>query len=188
MFSIFQNSGRLSGKLTSREILETQIVEIGPAPRRVKASWMLFLQAAIFLLILLIFSWEAYSRIAAHSETKLIAVVFPIMFLLLLAIFSGEFLREWRNNNLLRNGIFVTGRVIAQRRVKQGRGSKSEIVYQFPVGPGKPMTGRGYDATKLYAMGSYVLVCFCPKNISQNVAICSTGWRVYDRSGFVLEP
>jgi hypothetical protein len=188
MFSIFQNSRGLSGELTSREILETQIIEIGPAPRRVKASWMLLMEAALLLLSSLFFSWEAYSWIAAHSETKLIEVVFSIMFLLLLTIFSGEFLREWRNNNLLRNGIFVTGRVIAQRGLKQGRGSKSEIVYQFPVGPGKPMTGRGYDATKLYSMGSYVLVCFCPKNISQNVAICSTGWRVYDRSGFVLEP
>ena len=50
------------------------------------------------------------------------------------------------------------------------------------------MTGLGFDCTKTYTAGMSVIVFYDPDDISRNVAICCTGWRVQTLAGFTLEP
>ena len=121
---------------------------------------------------------------------NMVSAIFPVAFItLLVALFLYSLFRsDISDHSLLKQGKCVVGRVISQRRVKMGRGSRSEISYSFPVGPGKPMTGDGTDWTGFYLKDMPVLVFFDPEDISRNVAYCCAAWNVRLEDGTFLEP
>ena len=79
------------------------------------------------------------------------------------------------------------GLVINRIRAAGNRRRRTQIVYQFSVGPGKPMTARGFDYTNSCLIGCRVLVFFDPNGYERNVALCSTGWLVCDEKGRVID-
>jgi len=155
-------------------------------------SWRIWAEFIILILLVGIgfFTFGEYARGFCRVLSSTASAKFVVAFitLLLLLIFYALLRRNISEYSLLKRGKCVVGRVISQRRVKMGRGSRSEISYEFPVGPGKPMTGRGADWTHHYLKDLPVLVFYDPEDISQNVAYCCTNWIVRLEDGTHLEP
>jgi hypothetical protein len=110
------------------------------------------------------------------------------IFVLMLMILSREAFQLARDYRLLKAGKCALGKIIAQRKVGAGRQKRSEITYQFPVGPGKPMTARGIDITNTYSPNMSIAIFYDPNDFSKNVGICCTNWRVRTKGGHLLEP
>jgi hypothetical protein len=147
---------------------------------------VLFIFAAVWIYALGGYASASF-RILNSKGSAIFVVGFLTLPLLLIfyAFFSGHI----ADHSLLKRGKCVVGSVISQRRIRKGRGgSRSEICYSFPVGPGKPMTGRGTDWTRYYAKDMPVLVFYDPEDISKHVAYCCTDWIVRLEDGTFLEP
>jgi len=127
----------------------------------------------------------SYKVLRSTASTLFIASFFT---LLLLLIVYTLFRADIADYSLLKRGKCVVGNVMSQRKVRGRRGSRSEISYAFPVGLGKPMTGRGTDWTRYYAKDMPVLVFYDPEDLSKHVAYCCTDWIVRLEDGTFLEP
>lgn len=113
---------------------------------------------------------------------------FPVFFFLfLVTIMSAMIIQHFRELRLLQYGNCVMGRVVDKIKAGAGRRRRALIVYQFAVGPGKPMTAKGVDY-KSCSINSPVLVFFDPGRLESHVALCSTGWRVCDETSRPIEP
>jgi hypothetical protein len=80
------------------------------------------------------------------------------------------------------------GTVVFEQKTGGGIFKRTRIVFEFPVGGHKPMTGQGSDWTKSYKVNTPVLVFYDGGDISKYVATCSTVWRVRTAAGVLLEP
>lgn len=163
-----------------------------PTPRNVKMTWRIWAEFVVLVLVAAVefFAFGEYARVLYRllknrGPAKFVVAFLTLLPLLILYVLLRHNISEY---SLLKRGRCVVGRVISQRRVKVGRGSRSEIDYAFPVGPGKPMTGSGIDRTGFYLEDMPVLVFFAPDDISKNVAYCSSGWQVRLEDGTLLEP
>ena len=163
-----------------------------PTPRNLKMGWLSW--AKLFVVVLVVgigFSTFGGYLMAFHRMLSgIVSAIFLMAFITLfvLLIFYSLFRSDISDHSLLKRGKCVVGRVISQRRIKMGRGSRSEISYSFPIGPGKPMTGRGTDWTGFYSKNMPVLVFFDTEDISKNVAYCCIAWKVRLEDGTFLEP
>jgi hypothetical protein len=146
---------------------------------------VLFIFAAVWIYTLGGYASASF-RILNNKGSAIFVVAFLTLPLLLIfySLFSGDI----ADHSLLKRGKCVVGSVISQRRIRKGRGSRSEICYSFPVGPGKPMTGRGTDRTDYYLKDMPVLVFYDPEDFSKHVAYCCTDWMVRLEDGTSLEP
>lgn len=123
------------------------------------------------------------SKMDAGDVLFTVFLLFASMYMAVLAM------REWSRRKLLRNGVFTVGTVVAQKKVRVGRGgSKSAITYHFSVQPEKSMLGKGEDHTGRLQKNCYLLVCYDPEDIAKNVALNCTYWRVYLTDGNLVEP
>ena len=163
-----------------------------PTPRNLKMQWRIWAKFVVLLVFAGIWSSEfgeyievSYRVLRSMAATLFIASLFA---LLLLLIFYALFRGNISDYSLLKRGKCIVGKVISQRKIRGRRGSRSEICYSFPVGPGKPMTGRGIDLTDCYMKDTPVLVFFDPVDISKHVAYCCTDWIVRLEDGTLLEP
>jgi hypothetical protein len=149
-------------------------------------------RAVTIFLIFLLFAFLVEFLLAAHrSDLNDIPgiALFVILCLLALTIIREKLIVGRSNRRLIEAGECAVGRIISQKRVRERRGpSASKIVYSFPVGCGKPMTGQGTDETASYTEGMAVLVFYDPDDTSQNVAYCSTSWRIRSNEGHLLLP
>jgi hypothetical protein len=118
------------------------------------------------------------------SATFIVAFLTLPLLLIIYALFKGD-LTDYA---LLKHGKCVVGQVTSQRRVRGRRGSRSEICYSLPVGPGRPMTGCGTDWTGYYLKDMRVLVFYDPEDFSKHVAYCCADWIVRLEDGTFLEP
>jgi hypothetical protein len=190
MLTIFQQShGPIEAKFETSE-LDPKLLLQAPIPRTVKMGWPIKVQIAICALFFTaILAWWTGDTAAPTKNADYMERLAPIfVFFLLVAIVSSEVIQELRNRRLLQFGNCVQGRVVDRIKATVGRRRRSMIVYQFAVGPGKPMTAKGNDHTNSYSRNSSVLVFFDPERLERNVAICCTGWQVRDEQGHILEP
>jgi len=118
------------------------------------------------------------------SAIFVVALLTLPLLLILYVLLRGDI----SDHSLLMQGKCVVGVVLSQKRVRSGRSSQSEIIYSFPVGPGKPMTGRGIDWTKHYLKDMPVLVFYDSEDFSKHVAYCCADWIVRLEDGTLLEP
>jgi hypothetical protein len=179
MFSFFKTAHAKNEEFIDCNSFEKQVFVIENAPRKVKLDQTV--RAVWALVVTFGLAWSI-SLFGATKKDPTDFIPAIIVCIVSVGLFVA-FILVWRDRNLLRNGISTVGKVIAQKKVKVGRGSNSVITYSFPVGPGKPMIGQGTDHTKTYSENSPLLVCFDPKDISRNLALCCTYWRVRDRDG-----
>lgn len=160
-----------------------------PKPREViLGSKSVLLEAAVFCFGIFIVVGMAATPVGRNGSN-----VFSRLFALAVSLFvmlaiSAEILRELRNRSLLTMGACSAGNVTSQRWIKSRRSRRSEITYVFPVGDGKPMRGSATDLTGEYVENMPVLVFYDPDDISRNVAICCTRWRLRTNEGFSFEP
>ena len=169
--------------------LDPKLLLLNPRPRIVKMGWPIKVQIAIGILFFAMFlAWfnETISNIKTAVALQLTVPGFILLCLVVVA--SALIINALRELRLLRYGNCVMGRVVDQVKSYGGRRRRMLIVYQFAVGPGKPMTATGNDYTKSYRINSQVLVFFDPDRLERHVAICSTGWRVHDETGRLIEP
>jgi hypothetical protein len=190
MLTIFQQSqGPTETKLDPSE-LDPKLLLQTPTPRAVEMGWPIKVQIGVCALFLTaIVAWWVGDTVTPSNYFGYMERFVPgLVFLLLVAVVCSEVIQELRNRRLLRYGNCVQGRVVDRIKAGAGKRRRTLIVYQFAVGPGKPMTATGNDYTHSCSKNSSVLVFFDPEPLERNVAICSTGWRVRDAEGRTLEP
>ena len=157
-----------------------------PKPREVKIGDSTGLEVAAVFIILAVVTTACLSGLRIKSPFEFL---FPLAIVLsIVSIVVSEIFTELRNRPLLVKGECSAGKVISQRWVKSGRTKRSKIVYEFPVGVGKPMRGHGTDRTGEYAVNTPLLVFYDPDDIARNVALCCTRWRIHTGDGSLLEP
>jgi len=147
-------------------------------------------RAVIIFLVFLLFAFLAEFLLAGRrSDLILDIAIFLFLCLFALTIIREKLIVGRSNRRLIEAGECAVGRIISRERVRQGRGlSTSKIVFTFPVDSAKPMTGQVTDETASYTEGMAVLVFYDPDDISQNVAYCSTSWRIRSSEGHLLLP
>lgn len=189
MLSIFHQPHWPTETKSEAGKLEYELLLQAPLPRTVKMGWPIRAQLIAGAILLTIYFLWVSETFAANKNVSLAGTALPILvFLLFLAIVSAVAFSNLRDRRLLQTGNCVLGRVVDRVRVAGGRRRRALIVYQFAVGPGKPMTANGDDYTNSYSTNSRVLVFFDPERLERHVAICSTGWRVCTEEGRVLDP
>jgi len=141
---------------------------------------------ALFL-VLLIRSIEPLLQNGRHIDPVDLAF-FVILLVLGLPIAVKMMVRSLLQRKLLQTGACSVGRVLFEQKTGGAIFKKARIVFEFPVGGHKPMTGQGSDLTKSYEVESPVLVFYNLNDISKYVAMCSTVWRVRTKEGVRLEP
>jgi hypothetical protein len=189
MLTLFQQTSPPAGGNPRSRELDPSLLLQSPRPRIVKMGWSMKLQFAAFAFFFVIFAiWMCDPNRVQHSGSVAGMIVPILVLLILVSIVSTILVRDFRELRLLQNGNCVMGLVVDRIRVGGGKQRRTQIVYQFAVGPGKPMTARGDDDTNSCLIGFRVLVFFDPNGYERNVALCSTGWRVYDEQGRIIEP
>ena len=187
MLGIFEQPP--SGKIVPQEEkLDPKLLLLTPRPRVVKMGWPIRVQIIVGILLFALYAvWfnEAIPRLKTATAARLAAPFFVLV--CLLAVASAVLLKDLQQLRLLQYGNCVMGRVVDKIKSASGRYRKPLIVYQFAVGPGKPMTAKGADY-KSCSINSCVLVFFDPDYLERHVALSSTGWTVCDDSGRPIEP
>jgi len=171
------------------EKLDPKLLLLSPCPRIVKMGWPIRVQIIVgilFFALYLVWFNETIPSLKTATPVRLAAPVFILI--CLLVVVSSVLIRDLRQLRLLQYGNCVLGRVVDKIRAAGGRGRRTLLVYQFAVGPGKPMTAKDTDYTKSRSINSRVLVFFDPDRLENHVALCSTGWMVCDESGRPIEP
>ena len=171
------------------EKLDPKLLLLTPHPRVVKMGWPIKVQIMVFILFFAMFVvWFNETNLSIKTATAVQFTLPAFILLCLVAVASAVFINnDLRELRLLQYGNCVMGRVVDQVRSYGGRRRRTLIVYQFVVGPGKPMTATGNDYTKSHRVNSQVLVFFDPDRLERHVALCSTGWRVHDETGRPIE-
>jgi len=190
MLNIFQQSqGPVETKPEASDLDPILLLQV-PIPRTVRMGWPIKAEIAVsVILFAAVIVWWAADAAAPNKNAGFMDRFPPVfVFFVLIAIVSAQLINELRNRWLLRFGNCVNGRVVDRIKVGAGKQRRRIIIYQFAVGPGKPMTAKGNDYTNSYSRNSSVMIFFDPERLEQNVAICSTGWRVCDELGRILEP
>ncbi len=159
-----------------------------PRPRIVTIAWrdrIILLFVFLFLCLWTIL-WTRAILESWKSQTGW--ATFAFFFLVIFAsLWLYELRREIRNRPILANGEFALGRVTSQQDVG-GRTRKSKIAYEFTDAHGRTWSGKGYDSTKAYTENMSVIVFYEPCDPSQNVALCTTVWRLRSKYGGLITP
>ena len=189
MLGIFQGLPPLGKREPADEKLNPKLLLLTPRPRVVKMGWPIKAQIIVSILFCAMFMVWFNETIPSIKTATLIQLTAPaFVFLCLVVVASAVLIKDLRELRLLQYGNCVMGRVVNKIKAAGGRGRRILLVYQFAVGPGKPMTAKGSDFTKSCSINSRVLVFFDPDRLERHVALCSTGWRVHDESGRPIEP
>lgn len=172
-----------------RERLTRLSGQLEPPARHVALSLLGRIGAGgvAFFLILLIRSIEPLLRNGRHVDPVDLAF-FVILIVLGLPTALKMVVRSLLQRKLLQTGACSVGNVVFERKTGGAIFKKTRIVFEFPVGGHKPMTGQGSDLTRSYKTDSPVVVFYEPSDISSYVALCSTVWRVRTKEGVRLEP
>ena len=167
--------------------LEQQLEGL-PRPRIVTIAWRdrIILLFVFSLLCLWTILWTRSILESWRSQTGW--ATFAVFFLVIFASsWVYELRRELRNRPILANGEFALGRVTSQQDVG-GRTRKSKIAYEFTDALGRTWTGKGYDSTKAYTANTSLIVFYESNDPSQNVALCTTVWRLRSNRGGLISP
>jgi len=188
MLGIFEQPPLSAKKDPHSEKLDPKLLLLTPHPRVVKMGWPIRVQIIVSVICLALFVvwFQAIPNIKTASAVQLSAPA--VVLACLLGVALAVILKDLRELRLLQSGNCVMGRVVDKIKAAGGRGRRTLLVYQFAVGPGKPMTAKGTDYRKSRAINSPVLVFFDTNRLEKHVALCSTGWTVYDESGRLVEP
>jgi hypothetical protein len=172
-----------------REALTRLREQLEPPPRRVELSLLGRIGAAgvAFFVVLLVWSVEPLLRNGRRVDPVDLAF-FVGMVVLGLPTILRMAVRSVFQHKLLQTGACSVGNVVFEQKTGGAIFKKTRIVFEFPVGGYKPMTGQGPDVTKSYKADTPVLVFYNANDISKYVAQCSTVWRVRTKEGVLLEP
>jgi hypothetical protein len=172
-----------------RETLTRLSQQLEPPPRHVELSLLGRIGAAgiAFFLVLLIRSFEPLLRNGRKIDPVDLAFFAAVM-VLGLPVVSRMTVRSVLQRKLVKTGACSVGKVIFEQKTGGAIFKKTRVVFEFPVGGYKPMTGQGSDLTKSYKADAPVLVFYHANDISKYVALCSTVWRVRTKDGVLLEP
>ena len=193
-FRTLHSMSMITDLITERLEKESQVIAALPKPRKLHLNWKGKLGILLILFLITgILHWlysllkrpELSVNSESHLSTIILAVVISVYFFGLIGL---GFVHELRAAELLKAGECTVGKIVTHRRIGAGRSARREVVYSFPVGCGKPMTGRGSDRTLKYSKDQPVLVFYHPLDISHHVAYCSTWWRIEIDKGVCLEP
>jgi hypothetical protein len=173
---------------------ESQTITALPKPRKLDLHWKGKLAILLVLLVITgilhwLYSLLKRPELNINTESHLSTIIMVVViFVCCLAFIGRGVVNELREVALLRAGECGVGKILSHRRIGGGRGAWREVIYSFPVGRGKPMTGRGKDRTFHYSKDQPILVFYDPLDISHHVAYCSTWWRNQIGNGVCLEP
>jgi hypothetical protein len=184
MIQLFQDPGAAANIQSTSHTITGM-----PKPRDVAmASKSTMIEGAAILVVVFLIATSVLEQVGS-SRKNLVDWLFPLLIVLSVSLFVfTEMFRELRNRPLLVKGECSSGKVISQRWVRSGRRKSNEIAYEFQVGGVMPMKGHGTDWTNQYCVNMPVLVFYDPDDISRNVAICCTRWRIRTREGILIEP
>jgi hypothetical protein len=158
-----------------------------PKPRVVAISWGN--QASFLFLFLFLCVWAAgWTRAIVESwKTQMgwaiLAAFFGISFGW---IWFRELRREIRSRSLLMNGELALGQISSQQTTGT-RNKRSEITYEFADASGRRGHGKGFDQTKKYAVNMPIIIFYEGHDLSQNVAICATVWKLRAPDGKLVD-
>jgi hypothetical protein len=190
MLTIFQQSQGPIERRPDTAALDPKLLLQSPIPRALKMGWPIKLEIAVYAIFAAgILAWWASGLTKLDKSLDFAERLVPVLaFFILITVVSARAIQEMRNRQLLQCGNCVQGRVVDRIRVGGGKQSKTMIVYKFAVGPGKPMTVKVEGYSGSCSVNSPVLVFYDPDRLERNVTLCSTGWRVCDENGRLIEP
>jgi hypothetical protein len=172
-----------------RERLTRLSGQLEPPPRHVALSLLgrIGTGGIALFLVLLVRSIQPLLQNGRHIDPVDLAF---FVILLVLGLPTAVRMIVWSllQRKLLQTGMSSVGNVVFEQRTGGAIFKKTRVVFEFPVGGHKPMTGQGSDLTKSYKADSPVVVFYDPGDISNYVALCSTVWRVRAIEGVLLEP
>jgi len=172
-----------------REALTRLSEQLEKPPRHVALSLMGKIGAASLAFFLVILIWSFLPLIRNGWRIDPVDLVFLVgMVVVALPTVLKMTARSMWQHELLKSGACSVGSVVFEQKTGGGLLKRTRIVFEFPVGGHKPMTGQGSDWTKSYKMNTPVLVFYDPSDISKYVAICSTAWRVRTALRVLVEP
>ena len=190
MLTIFQQSQGPIEPRPDTTALDPKLLLQSPIPRAVKMGWPIKMEIAVYAIFAAgnLAWWTSGPAKLDKSVDSAERLVPVLAFFILITVVSARAIQEMRNRRLLQCGNCVQGRVVDRIRVRGGKRSRTMIVYKFAVGPGKPMTVKVAGYSGSCSVNSPVLVFYDPDRLERNVTFCSTGWRVCDEDGRVIEP
>jgi hypothetical protein len=158
-----------------------------PKPRSVTIAW----RDRVFLLLVFLFFclWATlWTRGIIEDWRKQTSwSVFRVLFLVVFAgLWLAQVHRELRNYSLLTDGDFALGRITSQR-TSGGKSKRSTITYEFTDTVGRTWNGKGDDSTKKYVENMAVMVFYNQYDPQQNVAVCTTVWKVRKPDGKLID-
>jgi hypothetical protein len=189
---MFSSSPRDRDESSDRtEALTRLSAQVEKPPRHVEMGLRGRIFAAGVVLFSVLLVWSLHAVVHAGPGVDPVDLVFFVALIVVgLPVALKMSVRMLLQHRLLKNGTCSVGRVVLQQRQKGALGTRgmSRIVYEFPVGGHKAMTGRGVDWTSECKVDSPVLVFYDASDISKYVALCSTVWRVRSEVGVRIEP
>jgi hypothetical protein len=169
------------------DALVQQQLEAMRKPRSVTIAWRHRIMLLLGFLFLCLWStlWtrgliEGWRK---HTSWNVFGVLFLVVFV---CLWLAQVRRELRNYSLLTDGDFALGRVTSQRTIG-GKSKRSTITYEFTDSIGRTWGGKADDSTKKYVENMAVLVFYNQYDPQQNVAVCTTVWRVRKPDGKLID-
>jgi hypothetical protein len=109
----------------------------------------------------------------------------PIVFAALVigAIIIPALLKEKRNRPLFQDGEVAAARVLAQRTVRQGKTSYSQIDYEFRTSGGQTIRNSERDLSRKVFVDMLIPVFYDPVNPSRCAALCASYSKLPDAEG-----
>jgi len=162
-----------------RETLTRQSEQLEQPPRHVELSLLGRVGAAVLAFFLLLLIWSFGLLLGNGRRVDPVDLVFFLALVIVALPTALRILvRSLLQRKLLATGACSVGQVVFEQKTGGAILRRTKIVFEFPVGGHKPMTGQGSDLTKSYKRNTPVLVFYDPNDISKYVALCSTVWRV----------
>ena len=164
-----------------------------PRPRRVRfrlpeASLAVMVFALAILAGMLFFATARVGPLAGHGNaTPVPYEIFlaPIVFAALLIgiVIIPAVLKEKRNRPLFQEGEVAAARVLAQRTIRQGKTSYSQIDYEFRASDGQTIRNSERDLSRKIFEDMLIPVFYDPSNPSRCAALCASYSRLPDAEG-----
>ncbi len=189
MFSLFHQIHDEQDSTARSRSLGQDILQVESVPRELELAWLAKITVSVCAVVLFLSTSSLVSLIPESRDSEPSALLFVVLVSSVVLVILGKFVSaSLRDRAVLKTGKCCLGTIISQKMMGGGRHKRSRIFYEFPVGGHRPMTGQGWDLTKSYNVKMRVVVFYDPNDISRNVAICCTFWRVRSRAGYTLEP
>src|SRR5215469_11099978 len=187
---MFSSTSREKAESSNRrETLIRLSEQLQKPPRQVELSLLGRMGAAGLAFFLAMLVWSFLPLVRNGRRVDPVDLVFFVAMVVVgLPVALKMAVRSALQRKLLKSGACSVGKVAFEQKSGSAIFKRTRIVFEFPVGGHKPMTGQGSDLTKSYKAETPVVVFYDANDISKYVALCSTVWRARTINGEPLVP